>query len=97
MPASQGEEEKILSQNRAKIQFSLKRYPFFRFHSQFDCYCCYSFPVDFVFITEIFFGRLRDDMVYDELLKLAEEESAKTLPLDEDLPGMGQFYCLHCE
>jgi bud site selection protein 20 len=20
-----------------------------------------------------------------------------TLPLDEDLPGMGQYYCLHCE
>lgn len=19
------------------------------------------------------------------------------LPLDEDLPGMGQYYCLHCE
>ncbi|KAJ6300063.1 hypothetical protein OIU85_000766 [Salix viminalis] len=20
-----------------------------------------------------------------------------TLPLDEDLPGMGQYYCLHCD
>lgn len=41
----------------------------------------------------------RDDMVYDELLKLVKTEAAeaKTLPLNEDLPGMGQFYCLHCE
>ncbi|PIN11525.1 hypothetical protein CDL12_15871 [Handroanthus impetiginosus] len=21
----------------------------------------------------------------------------KPLPLDEDLPGMGQYYCLHCD
>ncbi|WOL13270.1 zinc finger C2H2 protein [Canna indica] len=40
-----------------------------------------------------------DDEVYNELLKQAEEAaSAKTtLPIDEDLPGMGQFYCLHCD
>ncbi|URD72621.1 hypothetical protein MUK42_07875 [Musa troglodytarum] len=30
------------------------------------------------------------------VLSLAEE-AAKPLPLDEDLPGMGQFYCLHCD
>ncbi|KAM0949669.1 putative transcription factor C2H2 family [Dioscorea sansibarensis] len=23
--------------------------------------------------------------------------SEKPLPVDEDLPGMGQFYCLHCD
>ncbi|CAA6666559.1 unnamed protein product [Spirodela intermedia] len=41
----------------------------------------------------------RDDMVYDELLKLVKTEAveAKSLPLNEDLPGMGQFYCLHCD
>ncbi|XP_072976069.1 zinc finger C2H2 protein ECU02_0310 [Typha angustifolia] len=38
-----------------------------------------------------------DDAVYDELLKLAEEKEAKPLPPDEDLPGLGQFYCLHCD
>lgn len=36
-------------------------------------------------------------MVYGELLKLAEGAEAKPQPLDEDLPGMGQFYCHHCE
>jgi hypothetical protein len=40
---------------------------------------------------------LRDDMVYQELLKQTEAGEAKPLPRDEDLPGMGQFYCLHCE
>jgi hypothetical protein len=41
-----------------------------------------------------------DDAVYDELVKLADEgkdAQPKELPVDEDLPGMGQFYCLHCE
>ncbi|KAH7690441.1 bud site selection protein 20 [Dioscorea alata] len=38
-----------------------------------------------------------DDAVYDELLKLAEVGEGKSLPVDEDLPGMGQFYCLHCD
>lgn len=37
----------------------------------------------------------RDDAVYDELKK--PEDEKKALPLDEDLPGMGQYYCLHCE
>ncbi|XP_039683448.1 zinc finger protein 593 isoform X1 [Medicago truncatula] len=36
-----------------------------------------------------------DDMVYDELNK--PQEDRKPLPLDEDLPGMGQHYCLHCD
>ena len=40
-------------------------------------------------------NRSRDDMVYDELKK--PEESKSSLPVDEDLPGMGQYYCLHCE
>ncbi|ONM03862.1 zinc finger (C2H2 type) family protein [Zea mays] len=41
-----------------------------------------------------------DDAVYDELVKLADQgkdAEAKELPVDEDLPGLGQFYCLHCE
>ncbi|XP_078148132.1 zinc finger (C2H2 type) family protein isoform X1 [Carex rostrata] len=44
-----------------------------------------------------------DDMVYEELLKQAEllkkseMAEANPLPLDPDLPGMGQFYCLHCD
>ncbi|KAL0918320.1 hypothetical protein M5K25_010322 [Dendrobium thyrsiflorum] len=38
-----------------------------------------------------------DDMVFDELKKLVESGETKPLPLDEDLPGMGQFYCLHCD
>ncbi|KAH6825392.1 zinc finger family protein [Perilla frutescens var. hirtella] len=37
----------------------------------------------------------RDDAVYDELKKT--EGGSKPLPLDEDLPGMGQYYCLHCD
>ncbi|KAK4583159.1 hypothetical protein RGQ29_026090 [Quercus rubra] len=36
-----------------------------------------------------------DDMVYDQLKKPDEEK--KPLPVDEDLPGMGQYYCLHCD
>ncbi|KAL2502733.1 zinc finger (C2H2 type) family protein [Forsythia ovata] len=38
---------------------------------------------------------LRDDAVYDELHKA--EGDGKPLPVDEDLPGMGQYYCLHCD
>ncbi|KAJ8537760.1 hypothetical protein K7X08_014300 [Anisodus acutangulus] len=36
-----------------------------------------------------------DDVVYDELKK--PEEQRKELPVDEDLPGMGQYYCIHCD
>ncbi|XP_021747656.1 zinc finger protein bud20-like isoform X3 [Chenopodium quinoa] len=36
-----------------------------------------------------------DDIVYNDLLK--PDENRKPLPLDEDLPGMGQYYCLHCD
>lgn len=36
-----------------------------------------------------------DDSVYDELQKSAVEN--KLLPVDEDLPGMGQYYCFHCD
>ena len=36
-----------------------------------------------------------DDLVYTELRK--PETETKPLELSEDLPGMGQFYCLHCE
>uniref|UniRef100_A0A6N2KWM9 C2H2-type domain-containing protein n=1 Tax=Salix viminalis TaxID=40686 RepID=A0A6N2KWM9_SALVM len=38
----------------------------------------------------------RDDAVYEELQK-PDGEMKSTLPLDEDLPGMGQYYCLHCD
>ncbi|KAI3471872.1 hypothetical protein Pfo_028560 [Paulownia fortunei] len=30
------------------------------------------------------------------ILQKAEGEG-KSLPVDEDLPGMGQYYCLHCD
>ncbi|XP_077225956.1 zinc finger (C2H2 type) family protein [Tasmannia lanceolata] len=36
-----------------------------------------------------------DDAIHTEL-RTADGET-KSLPLDEDLPGMGQFYCLHCD
>ncbi|MCL7022539.1 hypothetical protein MKW94_020423 [Papaver nudicaule] len=36
-----------------------------------------------------------DDTVYTELRK--PEAEKPVLPLDDDLPGMGQFYCLHCD
>ncbi|KAL5981780.1 hypothetical protein ACLOJK_015844 [Asimina triloba] len=36
-------------------------------------------------------------MVHSELRKIAEKGTNTPLPLDEDLPGMGQFYCLHCD
>ncbi|KAF6140220.1 hypothetical protein GIB67_000268 [Kingdonia uniflora] len=36
-----------------------------------------------------------DDAVYDSLKKV--ESEVNPLPLDEDLPGMGQFYCIHCD
>ncbi|XP_047251983.1 zinc finger protein 593 homolog isoform X2 [Capsicum annuum] len=36
-----------------------------------------------------------DDAVYDELNKPEEQRNA--LPVDEDLPGMGQYYCMHCD
>ncbi|KAJ0612965.1 putative transcription factor C2H2 family [Helianthus annuus] len=32
------------------------------------------------------------------LAKFLKPDEEKTpLPLDEDLPGMGQYYCLHCD
>ncbi|CAA7403357.1 unnamed protein product [Spirodela intermedia] len=31
------------------------------------------------------------------VLVKTEAVEAKSLPLNEDLPGMGQFYCLHCD
>ncbi|KAG6745131.1 hypothetical protein POPTR_016G093500v4 [Populus trichocarpa] len=39
-----------------------------------------------------------DDAVYEELQQKPDGEMKEaTLPLDEDLPGMGQYYCLHCD
>lgn len=43
------------------------------------------------------FLRKGDDAVYTELSKVEDGGESKSLPLDEDLPGMGQFYCLHCD
>ncbi|MCO5559508.1 hypothetical protein L7F22_013109 [Adiantum nelumboides] len=34
------------------------------------------------------------DLIYKEL---SEGAFDKSLPVNEDLPGMGQFYCLHCD
>ncbi|XP_068640719.1 uncharacterized protein [Aristolochia californica] len=36
-----------------------------------------------------------DDMIHSDLRKTDEESNP--LPLDQDLPGMGQYYCLHCD
>ncbi|XP_031247674.1 zinc finger protein 593-like [Pistacia vera] len=41
------------------------------------------------------FLRKGDDAVYDELQKRDSEKNP--LPFDEDLPGMGQYYCFHCD
>eukprot|EP00245_Coleochaete_scutata_P010139 TRINITY_DN3501_c0_g1_i1.p2 TRINITY_DN3501_c0_g1~~TRINITY_DN3501_c0_g1_i1.p2 ORF type:complete len:129 (-),score=22.87 TRINITY_DN3501_c0_g1_i1:536-922(-) len=41
------------------------------------------------------FEKKGDDMVYTELR--APETVKKTDTYDEDLPGMGQYYCLHCD
>lgn len=40
------------------------------------------------------FWGTREDMIYTELRKV---ETPKSKELDPDLPGLGQFYCLHCE
>ncbi|CAM6126441.1 unnamed protein product [Calypogeia fissa] len=39
------------------------------------------------------FMKKGDDLIHGELRTMEE----KPLKLDEDLPGMGQFYCLHCD
>lgn len=49
----------------------------------------------FLYVWFFNFNLSRDDAVYDELQKPDDEK--KAMPLDEDLPGMGQYYCLHCE
>lgn len=54
------------------------------------------FPLKSIFFSLMLcFLDLRDDLVYEELQKSDSEK--KPLPRDEDLPGMGQYYCLHCE
>ncbi|KAL0338486.1 UNVERIFIED_CONTAM: Zinc finger protein [Sesamum angustifolium] len=61
----------------------------------FKCGYCVSI---FSGCSDIFFltaGCSRDDAVYDELQKA--DGDRKSLPVDEDLPGMGQYYCLHCD
>ncbi|CAI0407698.1 unnamed protein product [Linum tenue] len=41
------------------------------------------------------FELMGDDAVYDQLQK--PDAVRKPMPFDEDLPGMGQHYCLHCD
>lgn len=38
-----------------------------------------------------------DDLVYEGLKKAEDQPTTLLLPPDEDLPGMGQYYCLHCD
>jgi hypothetical protein len=38
--------------------------------------------------------RARDDLIHTELRKV---EVPKAQEIDQDLPGLGQYYCLHCE
>lgn len=41
--------------------------------------------------------RARDiDQVQDDIKKVEDTGKNMTFELDEDLPGMGQFYCLQC-
>ncbi|KAG0620816.1 hypothetical protein M758_4G246700 [Ceratodon purpureus] len=40
------------------------------------------------------FEKKGDDMIYTELRKV---ETPKSTEIDPDLPGLGQFYCLHCD
>eukprot|EP00448_Togula_jolla_P006115 CAMPEP_0170616084 /NCGR_PEP_ID=MMETSP0224-20130122/25686_1 /TAXON_ID=285029 /ORGANISM="Togula jolla, Strain CCCM 725" /LENGTH=116 /DNA_ID=CAMNT_0010941867 /DNA_START=71 /DNA_END=421 /DNA_ORIENTATION=- len=41
-------------------------------------------------------GRFRDqDQVHDDM-KMPDLFKPGKLPMDEDLPGMGQFYCIAC-
>ncbi|KVI00016.1 Zinc finger, C2H2, partial [Cynara cardunculus var. scolymus] len=62
------------------------------FVTSFPFYCKLSLSCSCFSLTLCF---SRDDAVYDELKKTEGETVA--LPLDEDLPGMGQYYCLHCD
>ncbi|CAA0830449.1 zinc finger (C2H2 type) family protein [Striga hermonthica] len=54
---------------------------------------CVFMDIDVLFILTCYCSR--DDAVYDELQKVKGKD--KPLPVDEDLPGMGQYYCLHCD
>lgn len=42
-------------------------------------------------------GDARDDMIYNALKAVAESKQSIVHEKDEDLPGMGQYYCVHCE
>lgn len=110
MSAQTCKEETLLSQDCSPHQIPRQRYPFY--YLSLSCRIYFSIQkicslflyfqgekINFLFDL-ILFGSLtedwaRDDMVYDALKKPDEER--KPLPLDEDLPGMGQYYCLHCE
>ena len=36
------------------------------------------------------------DQIQDEIKAASAPETAKPLPIDPDLPGLGQFYCMAC-
>jgi bud site selection protein 20 len=41
--------------------------------------------------------RRRDtDQVQDDLIKIKETGQEMKFPIDDDLPGLGQFYCITC-
>ncbi|KAI3683819.1 hypothetical protein L1987_84334 [Smallanthus sonchifolius] len=60
-----------------------QNFPNLQLQKNFCVFCSFNFVFS------------RDDAVYDELKKPDDERAS--LPLDEDLPGMGQYYCLHCD
>ncbi|XVF76439.1 hypothetical protein PTKIN_Ptkin13bG0266100 [Pterospermum kingtungense] len=98
MSKQESKEAKIFAQNSSPHQIPPKRYPFsFCFHLYYFPlitirFC--SFPL-LSFCFSLIEKFSRDDAVYEELQKGDSEK--KPLPRDEDLPGMGQYYCLHCD
>uniref|UniRef100_A0A7S1GEP6 C2H2-type domain-containing protein n=1 Tax=Bicosoecida sp. CB-2014 TaxID=1486930 RepID=A0A7S1GEP6_9STRA len=36
------------------------------------------------------------DQIQDEIKKMEESDVVAPLPIDDDLPGRGQFYCISC-
>ncbi|KAF4403396.1 hypothetical protein G4B88_008042 [Cannabis sativa] len=39
----------------------------------------------------------RDKFLINDILFHFLDQGIKPLPVDEDLPGMGQYYCIHCD
>lgn len=94
VPTQKRQEKEILSQDSPPRQIPRQWYPFVLSLNYY-----FSFYLHFQFVNCELVPWLRiwsrDDMVYDSLNKA--DEQTKPLPPDQDLPGMGQFYCLHCE